>query len=98
MADEPKIKISEVNPGEPPAERAAVELSPKLHFRLSVKNSRARVLESVMAARDIPVLDQEYIMARIAAVPSTHDLLQLTVIGNPHKAGFNFTFTICELS
>ena len=97
MNTNPKIQISEVEPGQPPLLRAAVELSPALKFRLSVKKARTGVIEAVKAARDIPLLDQDYILARIASIPAEHDLLQVTVIGNPHKAGFNFTFTVCEI-
>ena len=97
MNTEPKIEVTEVDPGAAPLTRAAAEMSTALKFRLSVKKSRAAVIEAVKAARDIPLLDQDYILARIAAIPVEHDLLQLTVIGNPHKEGFNFTFTVCEV-
>jgi len=97
MSD-PKIKTTEVDPGETPLPRAAVELSSALKFRFHVKNSRAKVIELLKAEREIPLLDQEYILARIAAIPAEHDLLQVSIIGNPHKAGFNFSFTACELT
>ena len=98
MNTEPKIEISDVEPGEPPLERAAVNLAAGLKFRFHEKNSREKVIEKLKAARDIPVLDQDYILARIAAIPEEHGILQLSVIGNPHKSGFNFTFTVCELT
>lgn len=96
--NEPNIEISEVEPGEEPLERPAVELTPALRFRFSEKNSREKVIEKLKAAKDIPLLDQEYILTRIAAIPEEHGILQLSIIGNPHKAGFNFTFTVCELT
>jgi predicted ATP-dependent Lon-type protease len=98
MPNEPKIEISEVEPGEAPLERAAVELSTELKFRFYEKNSREKVIEKLKAARDIPLLDQEYILARIAAIPEEHGILQVSIVGVPHKAGFNFTFTACELT
>lgn len=97
MADEPAIKISETNPGESLPERSAVELSTKLTFRLSVKNTRALVIEAVKAARQIPLIDQDYIIARIAAIPEEHNLIRLDLMANPHKAGFNIAFTVCEI-
>ena len=96
--NEPNIEISEVEPGEAPLERPAVELTPVLKFRFYEKNSREKVIEKLKAAKDIPLLDQEYILTRIAAIPEEHGILQLSIIGNPHKAGFNFTFTVCELT
>jgi len=98
MPDETKIEIADVNPGEAPLQRAAVALSAGLAFRFHVKSSRAKVIEQLKAERTIPLLDQEYILARLAAIPAEHDLIQLSIIGNPHKAGFNFTFTVCELT
>lgn len=98
MDTEPKVEISEVEPGEQPLERPAVELTAKLKFRFCEKNSREKVIEKLKTAKDIPLLDQDYILARIAMIPEEHDILQLSVIGNPHKAGFNFTFTVCELT
>jgi len=95
--NEPQVKISEVNPGEQPIERAAVELSTKLRFILSVKKTRDGVIDAVKSARDIPVEDQDYILRRIAAIPAEHDILQLAVYCHPHKAGFNYSFTVCEI-
>ena len=98
MPDEPKIKIADVDPGQTPLPRSAVELSPKLNFRFYVKDSRSKVIEALKGERTIPLLDQEYILARIAVIPAKHDILQVSIVGNPHKAGFNFTFTACEVT
>lgn len=98
MPNQPKIQTTETDPGEARLPRAATELSPALKFRFHVKSSRAMVIELLKAEREIPLLDQEYILTRIAAIPAEHDLLQVSIIGNPHKAGFNFSFTVCELT
>ena len=97
MPIEPQIQIAEVDPGQPPLSRAAVELTPALRFRFHAKNARGKVIEQLKADKTIPLLDQEYILARIAEIPAEHEILDLAVIGNPHKAGFNFSVTVCEL-
>ena len=98
MTNEPEIQFTEDDPGGIHFPRAAVELSTALKFRFHVKSSRAKVIEMLKAEREIPLLDHEYILTRIAAIPAEHDLLQVSIICNPHKAGFNFSFTVCELT
>ena len=78
-------------------ERAAVELTAGLRFSVNIKNTRAAMVEAVKNARQIPLVDQECILARIAAIDPKHELLQLTAVCHPHKAGSNLTFTVCEI-
>jgi hypothetical protein len=98
MNTEPKIEISDVEPGEPPLERAAAELKADLKIRFHEKAiSRPKLIEVIKNSRDLPVLDQDYILARIAIIPEKHDILQFSLICVPHKAGFNYNFTVCEV-
>ena len=97
MTDSPEIKISEVDPAETPLPRSAVEMSPKPKFTLNLKKSRTVIVEAIKASREIPLKWQEAILEDIAAIPADHDFLWLTMVRNPHKGGFNFTFTVCEL-
>jgi hypothetical protein len=98
MPHEPRIRISEVDPGESPLLRAAAAASPKLKFTLNLKKSRTAIIEAVKASREIPLKWQEAILEDIDAIPAEHDFLWLTMSRNPHKDGFNFTFTVCELT
>ena len=95
---EPEIKISEVEPGEKPLDRAATELKADLKIRIHEKAiSRPKLIDAIKNSRDLPVLDQDYILARIALIPEDKDILQFSLICVPHKAGFNFNFTVCEV-
>ena len=95
---EPKIEISEVEPGQTSLERAAAELKADLKIRMHEKAiSRPKLIDSIKNSRDLPVLDQDYILARVALIPAEHDILQFSLICVPHKAGFNFNFTVCEV-
>ena len=95
--DTPEIKISDVNPGEKPLERASATVTSALRYTLDVKTTREKLVEQVKNSVAIPLVDQECILARIAAIDAKHDLLWLTAACSPHKAGCNFTFTVCEL-
>lgn len=96
--NEPKVKISEVEPGAPPLERATVELKADLKIRFHEKAiSRPKLVDLIKNSRTLPVLDQDYILARLALIPAEHDILQFSLICVPHKAGFNFNFTVCEV-
>ncbi len=98
IMNEPQVKILEVEPGETPLERAAAELRADLKIRMHEKAmARADLVDAIKNSRTLPVLDQDYILARIALIPAQHKILQFSLICVPHKGGFNFNFTVCEV-
>jgi len=91
------VKVSDVDPGEPPLERAAAELSPQVNLVFEQKGTRKSIAAKIRANRDIPVEDQEYIIRRINVVDPKHEFLKVAIVCHPHKGGFNSSFTVSEL-
>jgi hypothetical protein len=95
--EEPKVTVSETNPGEKPLERAAIAMTPDIKYQVELKMSRDKMIAAIQDSVQIPREDQEMILARINSMDKKIDLLWLTAVCHPHKGGSNIMFTICSL-
>ena len=76
----------------------SAESNGKSAIRFHVKAaSRGKLIEIIKSAKNLPAIDQDYILAKIALIPAEQDILQFSLFCVPHKAGFNFNFTVCEV-
>ena len=93
-----EVVISETDPGQVPLKRAAAELTAKTQFSLgTIKGTRENIVRQVKAARSIPIVWQEAILAEIEMIPVENDLIRLDLHRQPVGIGSNVTFTVREL-
>jgi len=64
---------------------------------LSIKASRASMIEQVKNAPKIPTVWKMVLLEEIAAIDPKHDLLRLDFIRHAHGVGSNFTGTVKEI-
>lgn len=77
--------------------RAAAVLKCRQNFSLTLRMSRAKLIEAVQNAREVPLVWQEVILAEIAVIPPAHDLLRLDFLRHGHGVGSNAVFTVKEI-
>jgi hypothetical protein len=76
---------------------SAAPLGQNQDCSLSLKLSRAKMIEAIENARQIPIPWKEILLAEIAVIDPKHDLLRLDFIRHAHGVGANFTGTIKEI-
>lgn len=64
---------------------------------LSLKLSRAKMIEAIKGARHIPAVYQAVLLAEIELIDPKHDLLRLDFVRHAHGIGGNFTGTVKEI-
>lgn len=82
-------------PAAPAVAAAVAELNQKIRFSINEVRPRASLVEIVQKNAAIPKAYREVILETIAAIPESHEVLRLAANCHPHKAGFNFNFTVC---
>jgi hypothetical protein len=92
-----QVIISETDPGQKPLARAAVALGREQDQKLSLKASRAKLIEQVKASREIPLVIQEVLLAEIALIDAKHDVLRLDFVRHAHGVGGNGCWTVKEI-
>jgi hypothetical protein len=92
-----QITISETDPGVKPLARAAVALGREQDQSLSLKLSRAKMIDAIKNARQLPMVYQEVLLAEIALIDPKHDLLRLDFVRHAHGIGANACWTVKEL-
>lgn len=98
----PGVVISEIDPDElsktlASTDRFAVDLLPNKQCSLSLKLPRKLLIEAVRAAREVPLVWQEVILAEITVIDPKHDLLRLDFIRHAHGVGSNAVLTVKEI-
>jgi len=89
--NEPKITLSETDPGETDVDNAA-------EIFISLRNTREKVNAALTADKSLPDTERAALLARVAAIDAKHELIEVDFHGQPHKGGYNWSGTVVPIS
>ena len=91
MAKEPKITVSDTDPGESDVDNDS-------EIFISLRNSREKVNAALAANQKLPATERAALLARVAAIDAKHELIEVDFHGQPHRGGYNWSGTVVPLS
>lgn len=98
MPDEPKIQISEVNPGEEPLTLSAKLMTEIEHLYLpTMKGTIEEIRTQLDAAREVPIEAKEFLRKMLTITDPKHKYWRLDLTIHAQNGGTNGGWTISKL-